>query len=187
MIKKERSAITKNLITIKVAYKADITESMWDFFFEMYQRTYLKRNGTLGYLNREFFRLIAHSLSEQICMIVAEKDSRMIGCALYFFDDTKLYGRYWGSIDQYEFLHFELCYYQGIELAIKNNLLVFDAGAQGEHKLLRGFEPIKTVSLHWIRDERFRSAISDFLIKERAAVERQIDLCRTVLPYKRHA
>ena len=187
MIKKERSAITKNLITIKVVYKADITESMWDFFFEMYQRTYLKRNGTLGYLNREFFRLIAHSLSEQICMIVAEKDSRMIGCALYFFDDTKLYGRYWGSIDQYEFLHFELCYYQGIELAIKNNLLVFDAGAQGEHKLLRGFEPIKTVSLHWIRDERFRSAISDFLIKERAAVERQIDLCRTVLPYKRHA
>jgi len=186
MIRKERSSITKNLIDIKVAYKKDITESMWDFFFEMYQRTYVKRNGTLGYLNREFFRLISRSLSEQICMIVAEKDSHMIACALYFFDDSKLYGRYWGSTEQYDFLHFELCYYQGIELAINKGLTTFDAGAQGEHKLLRGFEPIQTMSLHWIRDERFRSAISDFLVRERAAVEQQIDLCRTVLPFKKH-
>ena len=111
----------------------------------------------------------------------------MVGGSLFFRDDQNLYGRYWGCIEEFDCLHFECCYYQGIELAIKNKLLVFDAGAQGEHKLLRGFEPIKTVSLHWIRDERFRSAISDFLIKERAAVEQQIDLCRAVLPYKQHA
>ena len=105
--------------------------------------------------------------------------------SILFFDQDRLYGRYWGSTDEYEFLHFELCCYQGIEIAIEKKMKIFDAGAQGEHKLLRGFEPVKTRSLHWIKNEDFRKAISDFLVREKKEIDVQMEACKKILPFKK--
>ena len=185
MIKKERMSIHDQSIDVNTHFGADISKEVWNFFFKMYERTYFKRNGTRGYLNKTFFDLLSISMRDQLCMAVAKKDQRLIGCALYFFDQDKLYGRYWGSTDEYEFLHFELCCYQGIEIAIEKKMKIFDAGAQGEHKLLRGFEPVKTRSLHWIKNEDFRKAISDFLVREKKEIDIQMKACRQVLPFKK--
>ena len=185
MIKKERMSIHDQSIDVNTHFGADISQEVWNFFFKMYERTYFKRNGTRGYLNKTFFDLLSISMRDQLCMAVAKKDQRLIGCALYFFDQDKLYGRYWGSTDEYEFLHFELCCYQGIEIAIEKKMKIFDAGAQGEHKLLRGFEPVKTRSLHWIKNEDFRKAISDFLVREKKEIDIQMKACRQVLPFKK--
>ena len=185
MIKKERMSIHDQSIDVNTHFGADISQEVWNFFFKMYERTYFKRNGTRGYLNKTFFDLLSISMRDQLCMAVAKKDQRLIGCALYFFDQDKLYGRYWGSTDEYEFLHFELCCYQGIEIAIEKKMKIFDAGAQGEHKLLRGFEPVKTRSLHWIKNEDFRKAISDFLVREKKEIDIQMEACRQILPFKK--
>jgi hypothetical protein len=126
-------------------------------------------------------------MPEQIAMAVAYQNQVPVACALYFFDSEALYGRYWGSAGEFSYLHFELCYYSGIEFAIQKGLNRYDAGAQGEHKILRGFEPVKTQSLHWIEHPQFRDAIARFLADEQRSIEQHILQAREILPFKKPA
>lgn len=185
MIKKERDEVVRQNIQIEVLMGADISDDIWELFYRLYERTYAKRNGTRGYLTEEFFQKIANGMPEQIAMSVATQDDHPIACALYLFDSHTLYGRYWGSLGEFPFLHFELCYYRGIELAIEMGLKRYDAGAQGEHKLVRGFEPIKTHSLHWIRHPEFKKAIARFLGEENHAIDAHIEQANEMLPFKK--
>ena len=162
MIRRERSQIKAQNIETETLFGQEITPEIWNFFYHLYQLTYAKRNGSNGYLTSKFFEQIGKSMPGQIAMAVARIDQKPIACALYFYDATTLYGRYWGSIREFNYLHFELCYYSGIELSIAMGLQRFDAGAQGEHKIIRGFEPRKTHSLHWIKHPDFRGAIKHF-------------------------
>jgi predicted N-acyltransferase len=118
-------------------------------------------------------------------MSVGIKDGQPIACALYLFDSETLYGRYWGSLGEFPYLHFELCYYSGIEFAIQKGLRRYDAGAQGEHKLVRGFEPVKTHSLHWIKHPQFKDAIARYLKSEDLGIAQHIEQAMGMLPFKK--
>ena len=185
MVRKERAEIVRQNIDVEVLVGADITEEIWGLFYQLYERTYAKRNGTRGYLTRAFFTEIAATMPEQIAMAVASQEGIPIACALYFFDSDTLYGRYWGSVAEFSYLHFELCYYRGIEFAIERGLQRYDAGAQGEHKLMRGFEPIKTHSLPWIRHPEFRDAIARFLTQEERSIDSHMQQAEDLLPFKK--
>ena len=184
MIRRERSQIKAQNIETETLFGQDITPEIWNFFYHLYQLTYAKRNGSNGYLTSKFFEQIGNSMPGQIAMAVARIDHKPIACALYFYDSTTLYGRYWGSIREFNYLHFELCYYSGIELSIAMGLQRFDAGAQGEHKIIRGFEPRKTHSLHWIKHPDFRDAIKHFLREEAVAIDHHIKEANKLLPFR---
>ncbi len=184
MVRRERRAMAAQNIDIQILEGEEIDEDLWAFFYRLYQNTYLKRSGGGGYLTADFFVRLGANLAEHLAMAVATKDGERIACALYFHDDHTLYGRYWGCVREYEFLHFELCYYQGIDYAIARKLQKFDAGAQGEHKVVRGFEPVETHSLHWIKHPGFAEAIGKFIEQERQDNSRYIVSARSVLPYK---
>jgi predicted N-acyltransferase len=184
MVRKERADIIKQGLRVSIEVGADIRPDIWRLFYRLYERTYLKRNGSRGYLTEDFFTRIAATMPEQIAMAVAWLDDQPVACALYFFDSQTLYGRYWGSLDEFPYLHFELCYYSGIEFAISRGLQRYDAGAQGEHKIVRGFEPIETHSLHWIQHPQFRDAIARFLKEEKSAIARHIAQANQMLPYR---
>lgn len=184
MVRRERQRIIDQDIAVQMLKGADIDAELWAFFFHLYQTTYLKRSGGGGYLTADFFVRLGQTMPDDIIMAVASRDGRRIACALYFQDTSTLYGRYWGCIEEYDCLHFELCYYSGIEYAIANGLQKFDAGAQGEHKVLRGFEPIATHSLHWIKHPGFAEAIAKFVADERRDNARYIASARSVLPYR---
>lgn len=184
MVRRERARVAAQGLQVEMFAGDAIDTGLWDFFYQMYQRTYRKRSGTRGYLTDDFFHRIGATLREQIALAVAFEHSGPVAAALYLRDGENLYGRYWGSARDYECLHFELCCYQGIDFAIRHGLRRFDAGAQGEHKIARGFEPVETCSLHWIRDRRFAVAIADFLARERDHLERYIAEARTLLPYR---
>jgi predicted N-acyltransferase len=185
MVRKERAEIAAQGLTVEVYEGAQISPTIWQLFYQLYERTYAKRNGTRGYLTEAFFNEIAGSMPEQIAMAVAYRDEIPVACALYFFDTDTLYGRYWGSAGEFSCLHFELCYYRGIEFAIAKGLNKYDAGAQGEHKIIRGFEPITTHSLHWIQHPQFHSAIERFLESEQASVQQHLQQAREILPYRK--
>jgi len=187
-ILRERRAASKNL-HIKRLVGKEITPDWWDFIHIMYQRTYLKRNGTGGYLTEDFFKNLGQTMGNQVMLCVAETDEaenmhNMAAAALFFQDNETLYGRYWGCQQEYDFLHFELCYYQGIEFAIEQKLSRFDAGAQGEHKIKRGFEPVETYSTHWIHNPDFASAIQRFIHRETPHIKQYISEACELLPYK---
>ena len=146
--------------------------------------TYFKRSGRQGYLSEAFFPLLAQRLSQHLMMVQARKDDTLIAAALYFKDSHTLYGRYWGCQQEYDQLHFEACYYQGIEYAIKHQLQRFDPGAQGEHKIPRGFTPTPTHTYHWIADLHFREAIQHFLVRETEYIYRYIEEASERLPFK---
>ncbi len=152
-------------------------------FYPFYASTYLCR-GQRPYLNSTFFSTLAHVMPEQILLLRVERGSDPVAGALFFHDDTTLYGRYWGCREDLPFLHFETCYYQGIEYCIRHGLRRFDAGAQGEHKLLRGFEPVMTESWHWIRHSGFRQAIARFLEEEQRDVAGYREQAQDYLPYR---
>ena len=184
-IKKERKKINDQGITLERIRGSAITVEMLETFYQFYQVTYLKR-GMRGYLNFEFFNKIVASIPEAIMLVLAKNNSgEYVAGALNFFDDEKLYGRYWGCLKEYDSLHFETCYYQGIEFCIEEKLKSFDPGVQGEHKIKRGFCPIETFSLHWIRDRRFKEAIDDFLEREREHILEYNQDRRALLPFKK--
>ncbi|MGH6676845.1 MAG: GNAT family N-acetyltransferase, partial [Xanthobacteraceae bacterium] len=137
------------------------------------------------YLTRAFFSEVGASMSEHILLIVAKRAGRMIAGALNFIGQDALHGRYWGAIEDHPFLHFEICYYQAIEYAIAHRLARVEAGAQGEHKLARGYAPVPTYSAHEIADARFARAIDAFLTEERAAVEESLDEYAELVPFKK--
>ena len=183
-IRKERKQIEDEGIIFRQTDGADISEPQWSDFYLFYQTTYLAR-GMQGYLDIEFFRKIGETMPEQILLINAVKDNRDIAAALFFKSKDSLFGRYWGSRVEQQFLHFETCYYQGQEYAIENNLAVFDSGAQGEHKIQRGFEPIYTHSNHWIADQNFSRAIRNFLEEERGHIDQYKIQAESLLPFKK--
>ena len=184
-IKKERKKINDQGVTVSRVCGSAITLEMLETFYQFYQVTYLKR-GMRGYLNFEFFKKIVESIPETIMLVLAKNNSgEYVAGALNFFDDEKLYGRYWGCLEEYDSLHFETCYYQGIEFCIEEKLKSFDPGVQGEHKIKRGFCPIETFSLHWIKDLRFKEAIDDFLDREREHILEYNQDRRALLPFKK--
>ena len=183
-IRKERKKIQDEGITFRQTGGADISEEQWSDFYLFYQTTYLSR-GMQGYLDIEFFRQIGEIMPEQILLINATKDSRDVAAALFLKSKDSLFGRYWGSRVDQQFLHFETCYYQGQEYAIENRLNVFDSGAQGEHKIQRGFEPIYTYSNHWLANDDFSRAVKKFLREERLHIKEYKTQAAALLPYKK--
>lgn len=184
-LRKERASVQAQGLTIERAVGDAIAPHWWSAFYPCYADTYYQR-GQAPYLPQAFFEQLRGSvLSGQIMLAVALVDDRPVAAAFYLFDDQALYGRYWGALSDYPGLHFELCYYQGIEFAIERGLSMFDPGVQGEHKLLRGFEPVITHSLHWVREAAFSDAIARFCAEEARAVRRYQQQAREVLPYRK--
>lgn len=167
-LRKERAAACGGL-TIRHLSGKDIREEHWDAFWAFYQDTGARKWGR-PYLTREAFSLLGERMGDRIILILAYDGATPIAGALNFAGSDALYGRYWGCTREVRFLHFELCYYQAIDIAIARGLARVEAGAQGGHKLARGYEPVQTVSAHWIADPGFRAAIADFLARERAGV-----------------
>ena len=162
----------------------DIQPEHWDAFWRFYQDTGNRKWGT-PYLTRAFFDCAQESLRDDMLLVLAMNDGRPVAGALNFIGRETLFGRYWGSTEYYPSLHFELCYYQAIDYAIKNGLSRVEAGAQGEHKLARGYLPVATHSLHWIGDLAFRDAIARYLIAETRAVDEEIEVLTAYGPFKR--
>ncbi len=152
----------------------DIAEADWDLFMRCYATTYAAHYST-PYLNRRFFLRIAESMPDNLLMVTAQRDGRSIAAALALFGDEHLYGRYWGAIEFVPCLHFETSYYQMIEFAIERKLKVFEGGAQGEHKLARGFEPVTTYSSHWLAHPAFADAVERYLQRETGGIEAYVD------------
>jgi hypothetical protein len=182
-IRKERANVSAQDITFKRTEGKDITEEQWSDFYLFYQSTYMMR-GQQGYLNHGFFLDLAKTMSEQIMLVNAQKNGRDIAAALFFKNSDKLFGRYWGSAADFQFLHFETCYYQGQEYAIEHNIKSFDSGAQGEHKIQRGFEPIITYSNHWIAHPGFSDAVEKFLIEEKPHIHGYLKSAQDLLPFR---
>jgi uncharacterized protein len=170
-IKRERrDALAAAGITIHWLTGRDLTEDAWDAFFDFYMETGSRKWGR-PYLNRKFFSLVGESMAKDVLLVLAKRDGRWIAGAINFIGSDTLFGRNWGAIEHHPFLHFEVCYYQAIDFAIAHRLKVVEAGAQGEHKIARGYLPRTTYSAHFIADRGLRRAIDDYLLRERAYVE----------------
>jgi predicted N-acyltransferase len=167
-LRKERAAAQAG-VEIRRLTGADIRPAHWDAFWLFYQDTGARKWGH-PYLTRAAFDLLGERLGERIVLVLAYADGLPIAGALNFVGAEALYGRYWGCLADKPFLHFELCYYQAIDAAIELGLSRVEAGAQGQHKLARGYEPVQTHSLHYLADPGFRAAVADFLNRERAGV-----------------
>ncbi|WP_417452034.1 GNAT family N-acetyltransferase [Kordiimonas sp.] len=172
-IKKERRRVQEQKVTFRHVTGAAITETDWDCFFAFYLDTGNRKWGT-PYLNRTFFSQVGQSMAENILLIMCECDGETVAGALNFIGNDTLYGRYWGCTDMFDSLHFEACYYQAMEYAIEHGIRHVEAGAQGPHKLARGYSPTKTYSAHWIPNPNFREAVASFLEAERHAVDAEI-------------
>ena len=183
MLKRERRRVSEQGISLQRIAGKDVSEKQWQQFFQFYTLTYLKRQSQ-PYLNLAFFQQIAATMGEQLLLVLAVKDDETIAAALSFIGYDTLYGRYWGCDEDYDSLHFEACYYQGLDYCIEHGLTRFDSGAQGEHKIARGFEPVTTYSAHWIKDARFATAIAHFLVREQQAVQHYKQDAASYLPFK---
>jgi hypothetical protein len=183
MLKRERRRVSEQGVRLLRITGQDVSELQWQVFFQFYTMTYLKR-GSQPYLNLAFFQQIAATMGEQLLLVLAIKDNKTIAAALSFVGSDTLYGRYWGCYEDYNSLHFEACYYQGLDYCIEHGLKRFDSGAQGEHKIARGFEPVTTYSAHWIKDVRFAKAIEHFLVREQKAVQHYKQDTASYLPFK---
>lgn len=182
-IKQERKKIHDLGLKIKKIKGPEISESDLDFFYACYCNTYQDHNSH-PYLTRIFFSLIKESMPENLLLILAYEGDLPVAASFFIYDDKNLYGRYWGSKSFYPGLHFELSYYQGQEFCIENRIVSFEGGAQGEHKLARGFEPFNTFSFHRIFDEKFELAIKDFLRREKTGIDQYTNELNERAPYK---
>lgn len=163
---------------------SDIPPALWQRFYLFYQRTYLIRSGHGGYLSDTFFHQLGAALPAQLLLVAAFDGEEMVAASLFLKDSTTLYGRYWGALGDFDRLHFECCYYRGIEYCIRHGLARFDAGAQGEHKVARGFEPVVTQSQHWLAHPGFFEAVGDFVAEEKAALVDYREALTEQLPYR---
>ncbi|MGZ5865608.1 MAG: GNAT family N-acetyltransferase [Xanthobacteraceae bacterium] len=170
LVKRERRDATANGIEIVWLTGSAITEAAWDAFFAFYLETGSRKWGR-PYLTREFYSLIGEKMADRILLVMAKRAGRYVAGAINFIGSDTLFGRHWGAIEHHPFLHFEVCYYQAIAFAIEHRLARVEAGAQGEHKLARGYLPKTTYSAHYIADPSFRRAIADYLTRERAYVD----------------
>ena len=183
-IRRERREALANGIEIVRLTGTDLTESIWDHFFEFYIDTGSRKWGR-PYLTREFFSLISKTMADKILLVMARRNGNYIAGALNFLGNQTVYGRNWGAVEHHPFLHFEVCYYQAIEYAIERGLQSVEAGAQGEHKLLRGYVPVPTYSAHYIANAGLRRAVDDYLVREREYVEAEREQLAEAAPYKR--
>ncbi|MDP2123530.1 MAG: GNAT family N-acetyltransferase [Parvibaculum sp.] len=183
MIRKERERARENGVAVEWVTGADITEDHWDAFFAFYMDTGARKWGS-PYLSREFFSLIGERMAQETLLVMARRNGRLIAGALNFIGGDALYGRNWGAIEHHPFLHFECCYYQAIEFAIVRGLARVEAGAQGEHKLARGYLPARTHSAHWIANPSFREAVAEYLCRERQYVDRDIAALGEYAPFR---
>lgn len=182
-IRKERAGAQEGL-TIRRLRGADIKTSDWDFFFRCYMNTGSRKWGS-PYLNREFFALIGERMADRVVLFLAEQEGAPIASALNFLGGDTLFGRYWGRTAHRDFLHFELCYYQAIELAIELGLKRVEAGAQGQHKLARGYAPTPTYSAHWIAHRGLSDAVARYLKEETPAMIEEIEALDEHTPFKK--
>jgi predicted N-acyltransferase len=181
--RRERRRIAEQGITFERLSGSEIDSDALDTLFQCYQMTYRIR-GSLGYLTREFFEYAVERIPDAIRVAFAIYQGKRIAMSFCLRDQKTLYGRYWGALYDVDCLHFETCFHQWIEDAIEQGIERFDPGAQGEHKIARGFRPVKTRSLHWIENQEFGSAIEQFLIKERAHIEHYFQACDDHTPFK---
>lgn len=184
VIRRERRDALADGISVKWLSGGDITEAHWDAFFEFYEDTGARKWGR-PYLNRTFFSLLGQYMADRVVLMLAYEGQTPIAGAINFRGRDRLYGRNWGATRDVPFLHFEVCYYQAIDYAIAHKLAVVEAGAQGEHKLARGYEPVSTHSVHWIAHPGLRRAVADYLEDERPAVEREQETLESFTPFRK--
>ncbi|MFD1701529.1 GNAT family N-acetyltransferase [Methylopila henanensis] len=184
-LKRERREALADGVTIRHVTGAELTEAHWDAFFAFYMDTGARKWGR-PYLTRRFFSLVGEAMPERILLVLAEAGGRPIAGALNFIGDDALYGRYWGALEERPFLHFEVCYHQAIDAAIARGLARVEAGAQGEHKLARGYRPVTTWSAHAFADPGLQRAVADYLARERAYMAAVTDELEAAAPF-RHA
>ncbi len=168
-IRRERQDALANGISVHWLTGSDLTEAVWDAFFAFYMETGSRKWGR-PYLTREFYSLVGEKMRDRILLVMAKRAGRWIAGAINFIGSHTLFGRHWGAVEHHPFLHFELCYYQAIDYAIAHHMARVEAGAQGEHKISRGYVPTTTFSAHYIADPGLRRAIADYLVRERAYV-----------------
>ncbi|MER8897389.1 GNAT family N-acetyltransferase [Mesorhizobium sp. M0676] len=184
-MKKERREALANDISIDRLTGKDLTEKAWDDFFAFYMDTGSRKWGR-PYLNRKFFSLIGERMSQDILLVMAKRNGRYVAGAINFIGSDALYGRNWGCIEDHPFLHFEVCYHQAIDFAIERKLKVIEAGAQGEHKLARGYRPVTMHSAHYIAHPGLRNAVADYLRRERREVERMGEILEEHTPFRKY-
>src|SRR5215471_12980920 len=182
-VKKERREALGGGVEVEVLTGADLTPKVWDAFYPLYLATSDRKWGS-AYLNRKFFALIGERMADKIVLIVGKRGKDYLGGAFNILGDDTIYGRNWGAAREYRFLHFECCYYRAIEFAIDHGLQRVEAGAQGPHKLQRGYLPVPTYSAHWIPDPGFRRAVASFLDREREMVEQKIEHLAEFSPFR---
>ncbi|MBM4203892.1 MAG: N-acetyltransferase [Gammaproteobacteria bacterium] len=182
-LRRERRDALASGIEVEWVTGNDLTEAHWDAFFQFYMDTGSRKWGS-PYLTREFFSEINRTFAAHTLLILCKREGRYIAGALNFIGSQTLYGRNWGCTEYHPFLHFETCYYQAIDFAISRGLQRVEAGAQGQHKIARGYEPQATWSAHWIRDEGFRDAVARYLVRERQHVQADIEWVAEHLPFR---
>ena len=183
-IRRERADALANGITVHWLSGSDLTEEVWDAFFEFYMETGSRKWGR-PYLTRSFYSLVGETMRDRIVLVMAKRAGRWIAGAINFVGSHTLFGRHWGAVEHHPFLHFELCYYQAIDYAIAHKLPRVEAGAQGEHKISRGYLPTTTYSAHYIADSGLRRAIADYLVRERAYVAAAGAELATLAPFRK--
>jgi predicted N-acyltransferase len=183
-VRKERKSIEDQGLTIRTFEGHQIDDTHWHAFYQFYHATYLKR-GRQGYLNKSFFDQLRINLEPQLVLIIAEHEGESVAAALFFKDKETLYGRYWGCYQEFNNLHFEVCYYQGIDYCIQHKLKRFDPGTQGEHKIARGFEPTYTHSYHWLSNPQFFDAAKRFCEDEAQMTQKYFEQVTEALPFKK--
>ncbi len=182
-VRQERRRVLEAGVTFRRLTGGEISEQDWRFFHRCYRLTYEVR-GRQPYLNLDFFLRLGQTLPENILLIIAEQDGVPIAAALNLFDDERLFGRYWGCVTDVPCVHFEACYYQAIEFCIERGIRVFEGGAQGEHKLARGFLPTETLSAHWLAHPEFSQAVERFLARESQGVAQYVQELGEHNPFK---
>ena len=183
-IRRERKEALAAGVEVERLTGAAITDAHWDAFFAFYMDTGSRKWGR-PYLTRDFFSRVGATMADRILLVMARRAGRYIAGAINFIGDDALYGRNWGAIEQHPFLHFELCYYQAIDFAIARGLSRVEAGAQGEHKLARGYEPVETFSAHEFADPRLTRAVADYLDHERRHIAREIEALGEFTPFRK--
>lgn len=184
-IRKERkTALQSGALEVEHLTGDQLTEEVWDIFFRFYMDTGSRKWGQ-PYLTREFYSLIGQTMADQVLLVMVKREGRYVAGAINFIGDDCLYGRHWGCVEDHPLLHFEVCYYQAIDFAIANKLGRVEAGAQGDHKLSRGYEPVTTHSAHWIAHPGLRNAIEDYLQSERHHVQLENEALMAHSPFKK--
>ncbi|MCV2883173.1 GNAT family N-acetyltransferase [Aestuariibacter sp. AA17] len=183
-IRKERQKLKENHISIRRLTGSQISAEAMHIFYLCYQHTYLKRSGHTGYLNQAFFTLLRENFNDNMMLVIAEENGEPIASALFLYNSKQLCGRYWGALTERDGLHFECCYYQGIEFAIEQQIPLFNPGTQGEHKILRGFRPVFSYSNHWLKHTGFHNAVTRAVSEEAEAMRQYKRDCDALLPFK---